>query len=88
MVTNGRGDENAVANAIAQIGPVAAALYVTENFQYYTSGIFTDPACNRLPSNYINHAITLVGYGSENNQNYYILRNQWGRQWGIFWQIN
>lgn len=81
-VTNGRGDDNAVANAIAQIGPVSAALYVTENFQHYVSGIFSDPLCNGIPRNYINHAVSLVGFGTEKNESFYVLRNQWGRDWG------
>jgi len=81
-VTNGVGDEDAVMKALAEVGPVAAALYVTKNFMYYQSGVFNDPLCSGIPANYLNHAINLVGYGSENGQDYYILRNSWDTDWG------
>jgi len=57
-------------------------VYVTENFQHYVSGIFSDPLCNGIPRNYINHAVSLVGFGAEKNEGFYVLRNQWGRDWG------
>lgn len=82
FVSNGRPDEDAMVKALAEVGPLSAALYVTNNFQFYQSGIFNDPLCNNLPLNYINHAINLVGYGTENGQDYYILRNSWDTDWG------
>ena len=55
------------------------SLYVTANFQNYKSGVFLDTTC----PNSVNHAVTLVGYGTSNGQDYYILKNQWGTIWGI-----
>ena len=66
-------------NAIANVGPISVALYVTSNFQNYKSGVFIDTTC----PNSVNHAVTLVGYGTSNGQDYYILKNQWGTIWGI-----
>ena len=30
----------------------------------------------------MNHAVLLVGYGIEGSQEYFILKNQWGTDWG------
>ena len=46
-------------------------------FQLYKSGVFTG-ACGSS----LDHAVALVGYGSQNGLDYYILRNSWGQSWG------
>ena len=47
-------------------------------FMGYTGGIVNTPACGTQ----LDHAITGVGYGVENGQEYYIVRNSWGPSWG------
>lgn len=37
------------------------------------TGIFEEPNCN--PNN-LNHAVVLVGYGSEGGQDYWIIKNR------------
>ena len=41
--------------------------------------MFTDTSC---PAGGLNHAVNLVGYGTLNGKDYYILRNSWGTNWG------
>jgi C1A family cysteine protease len=58
--------------------PVAVAIEADErSFQFYASGVFTGPCGTSL-----DHGVVLVGYGSENDEDYYILRNSWGESWG------
>lgn len=46
-----------------------------------SGGIFDDPTCdNRLDS--LNHAVALIGYGSSDGQDYWLVKNSWGKYWG------
>jgi len=47
-------------------------------FMGYTGGIVNTPNCGTQ----LDHAIAGVGYGVENGQQYYIIRNSWGPTWG------
>jgi len=64
--------------AISQ-GPVSVTVEADKMaFQGYTSGILNSAACGTN----LDHAITAVGYGNKDGQNYYIVRNSWGPTWG------
>jgi KDEL-tailed cysteine endopeptidase len=73
------------------VGPISIAIEAdTRSFQLYNGKIYSDyEGCNKnsatkgansLPN--IDHAVVLVGYGTQNGQDYYILRNSWGTTWG------
>ncbi|KAK8883686.1 hypothetical protein M9Y10_042783 [Tritrichomonas musculus] len=49
------------------------------DFQAYTSGIYANPDCTSAS---LNHAVGLVGYGTENGIDYWIVRNSWRKNWG------
>eukprot|EP01028_Stygiella_incarcerata_P011324 TRINITY_DN63445_c0_g1_i1.p1 TRINITY_DN63445_c0_g1~~TRINITY_DN63445_c0_g1_i1.p1 ORF type:complete len:365 (+),score=64.79 TRINITY_DN63445_c0_g1_i1:131-1096(+) len=61
-------------------GPVAAALDAAP-LRYYHSGVVSSSSCPT--SIQTNHAVTIVGYGVENDKIYYIIKNSWGTNWGI-----
>lgn len=60
---------------VTNTGPVAIALAASSLF-FYSSGIFDD--CDWT----VNHAVTLVGYGSDDGQKYWMVQNSWGSEWG------
>jgi C1A family cysteine protease len=73
------------------VEPVSIAIEAdTRSFQLYSGGVYSDyTGCNKNSGTKgansqpnIDHAVVLVGYGSQNGQDYYILRNSWGTSWG------
>lgn len=65
-------------------GPIGISSYVTDNWFYYTGGIYSIKECN---SNSSNHAVIAVGWGIDTDTNgnvteYAIVRNSWGESWG------
>lgn len=51
------------------------------DFQLYTGGIY-DGSCSANPND-IDHAVLIVGYGSEGGEDYWIVKNSWGTDWGV-----
>jgi cathepsin L len=66
----------ALMNAVATVGPIAVS--VDASWGGYESGIFA--GCTGTPD--IDHAVVLMGYGEENGQKYWTVRNSWSPSWG------
>ena len=69
-------DHAALMHAVATYGPIAVS--VDASWSGYESGIFESDNFNAT----IDHAVTLVGYGSEDGKDYWLVRNSWGPVWG------
>ena len=72
-------DEGEMKEFLYQTGPLAVALNATP-LQLYMGGI-VDYASWLCSTSGINHAVTVVGYGTE-SKDYWIVKNSWGKSWG------
>jgi len=74
------GQQKTIAAFLVQNGPLSICLNA-DMLMSYSSGIITgDPA--DCPANQTDHAVLLVGYGSGNGTNFWIVKNSWGADWG------
>merc|ERR1711881_102439 len=75
-----KNDEVDLANALAQVGPVGIAIDAGGiGFQLYSGGVYVSNTCS---SSRLNHAVTAVGYGNLDGQDYFTVKNSWGTGWG------
>lgn len=71
------GDADALRAALLK-GPVSVAIEADDySFQGYTSGVITSGCGDQL-----DHGVLAVGYGTENGQEYFLVKNSWGSSWG------
>ena len=52
-----------------------------ETLIHFSTGVFSDSTC-LTDYNSLNHEMTIVGYGVSGTTPYWIVRNQWGTEWG------
>jgi KDEL-tailed cysteine endopeptidase len=77
--------EQDLQHALASVGPIALAIAASSScFSQYSSGVLMADscACYTGPTS-IDHAVTLVGYGTTTDGvDYWIVKNSWGVSWG------
>jgi len=72
------GNELELKQAVSR-APVSVAIEAdTTIFQFYSGGIIKSENCG----NSLDHGVLVVGYGEENGEKYWIVKNSWGESWG------
>ena len=75
-----RGDEESLKQLVYEQGSVLIAVAVDSTFSYYAGGILS--GCSRNYKRPCNHAVAVVGYGTERGQDFWLIKNSWGSWWG------
>jgi len=71
-------DPQQLKNALDQ-GPVSVAIEADQPvFGNYVSGVITSASCGTN----LDHGVLAVGYGTENGDEYFLVKNSWGASWG------
>lgn len=71
-------NEQALKEALVNVGPVAVGIDAGgDEVRFYKSGVLTAPCSDQL-----NHAVLVVGYGFEDPNPYWKIKNSWGTNWG------
>lgn len=71
-------NEEALKKALVEYGPIVLCIYAGEKWKLYKSGVWYERECSDIP----NHAVLLVGYGSENGHDYWLIKNSHSEDWG------
>jgi len=79
--TGPEGDEEIEKAIVAQKGPLAIGIDAGGlGFQMYSGGVYVDNTCS---STQLNHAVTITGFGTDNGQDYWEVKNSWSAGWGL-----
>jgi len=76
------GSEEALQDAVATVGPVAVAIDAAHpEFEYYSGGVYYNVNCSNSIDD-LDHEVLVVGYGTEDGQDYWLVKNSWSTHWG------
>jgi hypothetical protein len=74
------GGELNMTKALPKVGPFVIGIdAIGAKMKAYKGGI-AEPDCK--PNSTLNHAMLVVGYGTENGKDYWKIKNSWGVDWG------
>jgi cathepsin B len=71
-------DVDEIRTEILNHGPVEASFDVYEDFLTYKSGVYTHQTGDLIGG----HAVRIIGWGTLNNVDYWLVANSWNEYWG------
>ncbi|XP_067867793.1 cathepsin L.1 [Heterodontus francisci] len=76
-----KGSEAYLQIAVARNGPISVGIDAGHlSFQLYSSGVYDEPLCS---SEKLDHGVLVVGYGTLDGSDYWLVKNSWGTDWGV-----
>jgi len=77
---NVESDQSTIQSYLQSQGPLSVTLNANP-LMSYSSGVITGTSLS-CPSTGSDHAVLLVGFGNDNGQDYFTVKNSWGTSWG------
>ncbi|RXG60035.1 Cathepsin O, partial [Armadillidium vulgare] len=75
-----KGTERELLAATATVGPISVCIDASSrSFHHYSQGVYYNPDCSSWD---LDHAVLVTGYGTYNGEEYWMVKNSWGTEWG------